>query len=182
MAEKLVRDLMLPLSAYASVSEDKTLRDALAALDKAQLGLTNDRHHHRAVLVLDRKGNVVGKLTHWAILRSLEPRLLGKDDMESLARAGLSPEFIQSMMDNMPVPADSLAGLCRSSASIRVKEAMVPARESIEADTPLNAAIRRFILTHSQSLLVTEGGKVVGILRLTDVFEEVADRIRACPS
>jgi hypothetical protein len=33
------------------------------------------------------------------------------------------------------------------------------------------------VLLHSQSLLVRSEDKVVGILRLSDVFEEVADRI-----
>ncbi len=32
--------------------------------------------------------------------------------------------------------------------------------------------------SRAQSLLVTRGGEVVGILRLSDVFEEVADMIR----
>jgi hypothetical protein len=33
---------------------------------------------------------------------------------------------------------------------------------------------------HHQSLLVTEGSSVVGVLRLTDVYEFVADAILAC--
>jgi predicted transcriptional regulator len=33
---------------------------------------------------------------------------------------------------------------------------------------------------HHQSLMVTEGGEVVGILRLTDVFDLVADAVSKC--
>lgn len=46
--EPRVRDLLLLLSEYSTVSSEATLRDALVALSKAQMGLTDDRHHHRA--------------------------------------------------------------------------------------------------------------------------------------
>ena len=36
------------------------------------------------------------------------------------------------------------------------------------------------IMGHHQSLLVTSGERIVGILRLSDVFKEVSDRIKAC--
>ena len=99
MDSKKVRDLMHSLDEYATISDNCTIREALVALDKAQLGLTPDRHHHRAVLVLDGSGNVVGKLTHWAILRSLEPGPLQNEDLASLDRAGLSAEFVHRLID-----------------------------------------------------------------------------------
>ena len=33
---------------------------------------------------------------------------------------------------------------------------------------------------HHQSLLVTSGAKIVGILRLVDVFDEITKRIKLC--
>ena len=51
--ERPVGEVMLLLEEYATVAADATVEDALIALDKAQLGLTYDRHHHRAVLVLE---------------------------------------------------------------------------------------------------------------------------------
>ena len=175
-----VEDLMLPLSEYATISENATLRDALKALDEAQLGLTQDRHFHRAVLVLDEAGHVAGKLSHWALLRCLEPRMHFKDDLRSLDRAGLSPEFVDQIVKNLPVPQDSMEGLCHRAAHTRVRDVMVPALESISADAPLFEAVRLLVLSHAQSMIVTRGGNAVGILRLTDVFEEVANRIRNC--
>jgi CBS domain-containing protein len=178
MNTSAVRDLMLPLSGYATVSADKTVREALLALNDSQLGLSDDRHQHRAVLVLSTDGQVVGKLTHWAILRALEPGLHRKGDLDALHRAGLSPSFIDSVVRSLPVPGDSLDGLCRAAARIPVREAMVPAGESVEASTPLLEAVRMLVLNHAQSMLVRDAGPVVGILRLTDVFEALAKRIR----
>ena len=94
MEEKRVRDLMLLLNEYATIQADSSLKEALESLSQAQLCLEDGRHQHRAVLVLNENGEVVGKLSHWAVLRALEPKLLKTDDIASLARAGLTEEFI----------------------------------------------------------------------------------------
>ncbi|MCU0690640.1 MAG: CBS domain-containing protein, partial [Polyangiaceae bacterium] len=174
---KTVKDLMLSIEDYATVSEHSTIRDALAALSKSQLGLTYDRHHHRAVLVLDKEGRVIGKLTHWAILRSLQPKAFNDEDYEALSRSGLSQDFIQSVGRLVPFHG-SLTRMCQRATQVKVRDAMVPARESIDEQAPLVEAINQMVLLHMQSMLVTRDGRVVGILRMSDVFEEIADMIR----
>jgi len=178
MDTKNAGDLMLSLDEYATIASGCTIREALVALNKAQLGLTYDRHHHRAVLVLDESRTVIGKLTHWAILRSLEPELLKGEDLASLDRAGLSADFIGRLKQVTTMFRGSLNRMCRAAARVRVEDAMVPVTESISEDAPLPEAIGRFVALHAQFLLVHRRGSVVGILRLSDVFEEVADRIR----
>lgn len=62
MDDKKARDLALPLSEYATISQEATLQQALVALNKAQLGF------HRFVLsriqsmTVTRNGEVVGIL------------------------------------------------------------------------------------------------------------------------
>jgi CBS domain-containing protein len=178
MDTKTVGDVMLLLDEYATIASGCTIREALVALSKAQLGLTYDRHQHRAVLVLDESGAVIGKLSHWGILRSLEPELLRGDDLASLDRAGLSADFIGRLKHPTPMFGGSLDRMCRTAARVRVEDAMAPVTESVSKEAPLSEAIRRFVALHAQFLLVQERGKVIGVLRLSDVFEEVADRIR----
>ena len=52
----LVKDLMVPLSEYATVTEGSTLFEAVMALEKAQeeFDSNHSKYHHRAVLVLDK--------------------------------------------------------------------------------------------------------------------------------
>lgn len=178
MEEKKVSEVMLPLEEYATIPAGSTVKEALIALNKAQLGLTYDRHHHRAILVLDRSGEVLGKLTHLSILGSLEPRLLESVDIQSLDRAGLTPEFVESMQESYLLLNAGLEVLCARAAGLQVEDAMVPAVHSVDVDAPLGEAIHVAVREHVQSLLVTRAGKVVGILRTSDVFEEVADLIR----
>ncbi|MBN1654583.1 MAG: CBS domain-containing protein [Deltaproteobacteria bacterium] len=177
MEEKRVKEVMLSIDEYASVSSEATIREALLQLHKAQLELLPERHHYRAVLVFDQAGNVIGKLTQWAILRSLEPTFFTNSDCETVARSGLSQEFIKSLQKSFSLFRGNLSQMCAEAAKIKVKDAMVPARESVDEETPLTEAIHQMVLGHWQSILVTREGKVSGIVRLSDVFEEVANLI-----
>lgn len=178
MAEICVKDLMLLIEEYATVDSEATIREALVSLSKAQMGLTNDRHHHRALLVLNRNRQIVGKLSHWAILRSLEPRLVHEEELTALAHQGLDQSILDTLASSPFLFQGSLERLCQAAARIKVKDAMIPVGESIDENTPLTTAIHQFVMRHSQSMPVTRDGRVIGLLRLSDVFEEVADRIR----
>lgn len=178
MDEMKVKEVMLPLSEYATVSGERTIQDALRALDKAQLGLTNDRHHHRAVLVLDKKKRVIGKLSHWAILRRLETHLLGSVKPSLLAEGSLTSGDLGRLEEDLAGFSTGLSALCKRAAKIKAKDAMVPISESIDENEPLGVAIHQLVVSHAQSLLVTRDCVTIGILRLSDVFKVVADKIR----
>ena len=173
----VVADVMLSMDDYATVPAEATMREALLALEAAQPGPESGLHRHRAVLALGPDGSVVGKLSWWAILRALEPRL-DPIVLERLCRAGLSGPMLESLEQDLARVQASLAALCRTAGRVRVADAMVPVRESIAADAPLIEAVHTFVAGHQQSLLVTREGSVVGILRLADVFEAVAALIR----
>jgi len=178
MTDKTVRDVMLALDEYTTIDSECTVREALVALNKVQLGLTYDRHHHRALLVLGAGGEVVGKLTHWAILRALEWDPVGANGVRSLERAGMDERFIDTLRRRMRRCGGSLTAMCRAAGSVRVRDAMLPTGESIAEETPLRTAIERMVAERCQSLIVADQHQVTGILRLSDVFEEVADLIR----
>ena len=52
--------------------------------------------------------------------------------------------------------------------------------EYVTEDTTLEVAIHQLIVGRHQSLLVTRNRDIVGILRLTDVFREIAIKVAAC--
>ena len=177
MEEKTVRDIMLPLDEYAVVSSDSSLVEALAALEEAQRGLAEGRYKHRAILVRDKAGVVVGKLTHWSILRALEPGHLAGPDVASLTRAGLNPELIATLGERLSKLGGGLTRMCRHAAHVTAGEAMAPLGDSIPDDTLLSEAIHQVVQRHQQSALVTRAGRVVGVLRMADLFQELAEQI-----
>jgi len=59
MKKKPVKELMVPLAKYATVSQEATLFEAVMALEKAQEKFDQSRYRHRAVLIYDKNGNIV---------------------------------------------------------------------------------------------------------------------------
>ena len=179
-----VKDLMVPLEEYATVPEEATLYDAVTALEKAQGSLDRTMHKylHRAVLVLDRDHNVVGKISQLDVLKALEPKYRAMGDTRSLSLAGFSPEFLKTMMDQQRLWSGSLREICSKAGDISVKDFMyTPTKgEYIDEDAPLEEAMHMLVMGNHHSLLVTSGGKIVGILRLTDVFAAIYDLIETC--
>ena len=52
--------------------------------------------------------------------------------------------------------------------------------EYVNEDATLDVAIHRLVMGHHQSLLVTRGKKIVGIIKLTDIFAEIFQTMKAC--
>ncbi len=182
MKSKLIRDLMVPLSDYVTVSDDATLGEAIAALKASQAGFDPGKHPHRAILILDRQSNVVGKISLLTILRALEPKY---DEMLSDKgpwHLGFTRKFQKAMFESLRLWQDPLEQVCKKAAGIRVKTFMAAPLENemIEIEAPLGEAVHQMVIGYHQSLLVTDARRVVGILRLVDVFQAVADIVMEC--
>jgi CBS domain containing-hemolysin-like protein len=177
-----VKDLMVPNSEYICVSEDATLYEAVVALETAQAKNTSSGHPHRAVLICDKADNVVGKMGYLDLLRSLEPRYSEISDLKKVSGFGLTAEFMRSMMQEYELWKAPLDDLCRKAVNVRLGTIVAAPLEGefIDQDASLDKAVHQLIMGHHQSLLVTAKGRIVGVLRLTDVFKEVTDRIKAC--
>jgi len=179
-----VKDLMVPLDEYATVLEDATLYDAVVALEKAQEALDRTRYLylHRAILVFDKNKNIVGKIGQLDVLRALEPKYREMWDQPSITRFGFSQKFLQSLREQFSLLDRPFDDICRKAAQIKVKTFMHTPTEGeyIEEDATLDVAIHRLVMGHHQSLLVTRDNKIVGVLRLTDVFAEVFQTMKTC--
>ena len=182
MKSKLVKELMVPLSEYATISRDASLLEAILELEKAQEEFNKSRYVHRAVLVYDEAGKIVGKLSQIDIIRGLEPKYEEVGDLKHRSFSAFSPAFFKAMYDHLQPWQKPLRDLCRTTASRRVKEVMhMPTKdEFVKADATLDEAIHRLILGSHQSLIVTQGEEIVGILRLTDVFQEITNVAKTC--
>lgn len=179
-----VEELMVPLDEYPAVSEDATLFDAVMALEKAQEEFDRMPYQylHRAILVFDKNKRIVGKISQLDVLRSLEPKYGEMGDMRAFSRAGFSPDFIKSMLERFSLCDRSLSNMCGTAAKSKIKDFMYTPTggEYVEEETLLCEAIHQLVMGHHQSLLVTRGGEIVGILRLTDVFKKVFQVMKTC--
>ena len=174
-----VKDLMLSLSEYAVVDEDATVLDALVALDAAQAHLTPGRQPHRAILVRTRQGAIVGKLHYFAFLRALvsERKVAGERDL--LERAGVGDDLRDASVRMLDLLTGDLVNVCERARRVAVRDVCTPASQSISEDASLFDAIAEFLAHQTLSLLVRRGTTTVGILRLSDLFDELARQIKA---
>jgi CBS domain-containing protein len=179
-----VKELMVPLSGYATVSQDASLGDAVKALKLAQKEFDQTRDRHRAILVTDENNKVVGKLSQLDVIRSLEPKYLKFDDKKELSRFGLSKDYMDAILKEHHLWEEPLDNICEKASKIIVKTIMYAPTEGeyVKEEATLEEAIHQLVMGRHQSLLVTRGKDIVGILRLTDVFREIANRISACNS
>lgn len=177
-----VKDIMVPLSAYATVAEDATLNEAVAALKASRDAFDQGKYRHRAILILDAAGKVVGKVSLLAILRGLEPKYDQMLSDRGAMHVGFTMEFQRSMIEQLKLWTEPLEDLCQKAARVKVKSFMsAPSnRELISPEATLNEAIHQFVMGHHQSLLVKSDDTVVGVLRLTDVYDIVAQAVAEC--
>ena len=183
MKDKIVKDLMVPLSDYATVSENDTLFEAVLALEKTQETFDPSKHCHRAILVIDKIDQVVGKINQWDLLKALEPKYQEMGDLEKISRTGFSPQFLKSMLDQHGLWAQPLIDICKVAAKKKVKGIMsTPTKsEYINEDASMGEAVHQLVVGHLLSLLVVDkDNKMVGVLRLIDVFEEALQTMKAC--
>jgi len=176
-----IEDLMVPLSEYATVTVGATLHEAILALEKAQEELDQTKYRHRAILVLDKTGTVVGKISQHAALKALEPQYL-KMTSSSSAHYGFSLTFLKDLQEQYSLLDGALENICQKAAKMKVEDFMTKLTEGefIDLGASLDQAIHLLVMGHHQSLLVEKERKVVGILRLTDVFASVFHMLRTC--
>jgi hypothetical protein len=180
MENPKIDELMVPLKEYAQVSGEATLQEALKALDTVRDKVDWRKFKHRAVLVTDEAGRIVGKVRPVEVMANLDPGYRKLGDPNKAAGENLSLVALKSMIDKHGLWRNSLAEACRQAAFKPVKEIMYrfTDAEFIPINTPIEEAVHNMIVGRRLSLLVTRGGEVTGVLRLTDVFTEVGGMIR----
>lgn len=178
----LVKDIMVPLSGYAKVNMDATLGEAVKALHQAQEKFDKTKYRHRAILISDANNKIVGKLSQLDVIRALEPKYLKFDNPQTITRFGYTQDYLDYTLKEHQLWDSPLEEICRKAATLIVKDFMytITEGEYVSENASINEAMHQIVMGHHQSLLVTRGEDIVGVLRLTDVFREISTRIRAC--
>lgn len=172
-----VKDIMLSLSAYAVVEEDATLLEALQVLQESVAKLPSDRQPHRAVLVKNRRGEIIGKVHYFAFLRALVPDRRPMGSLAVMDRAGLGDDLRESSMRMLDLLTGDLVDICERARTVKVRDFYTSATVSIQEDAPLSDAMAMFLSHQTLSILVRRREETVGILRLSDLFDELSRQI-----
>jgi CBS-domain-containing membrane protein len=177
-----VKELMVPLSEYATVPEGSTLFDAVLALEKAQEEFDHTKYKHRGVLILDKDKRVIGKLGQLDVLRALKPKDDNPVENNELRQFGFSSNFIHKLRKQRRTSTAPLKDLCSKASKLRVEDFMQTPSEGefIEHEATLEMAVMQLVTGHHISLLVTRDKEIIGILRMTDAFAAVFHTMKEC--
>ena len=158
---KTAEELMIRLEDYPHIPYWFTLRQVTAIVREATVRV-DGRFEPRAVLVFDEKYQLMGILTLRDIITGLEPKFLQE--------AGLI-----KMDPSLTVLIGDFFGPKMKEQSQRaVSEVMSPIKITVNAEDPITKPLYLMIKEHIGLVPVMQGGRVVGILRFSDLFGEIS--------
>ena len=152
--EKRVKDLVIPLTDYPHMPYWGTLKEAIVQLNVVY------ETGHSTVLVFDEAYEFVGILLQRDILKGLEPK------------------FARHLKEEIPVSWDDLL---KSESQTRltrpVKEFMSGVAATVDAKNSILQASHIMLREDAYLLPVMKGSKVIGIVRMDDLFHEITNAV-----
>lgn len=172
---KIAADLMLPLSGYPHVPQSLPIREALLALGASSVV---SAHGHlvipRYLIVLDEAKGLVGVVNRRALLRGLIPHYTSLKKAQSVT--GVLP-YAEAMTGSGLIWNSLFSPSAIAAAEKPVESVMVPTLVSVSYDATLDAVVGA-MLEHDVDLIpVTSKDRAVGVIMMTDVFENVAEYV-----
>ena len=163
-SEKKVKELMIPLEDYPHIPYWFTLRQAMAIVREATVKFEG-QFEPRAVLVFDEKYQLMGILTLRDIIVGLEPKFLQETGLIK-------------MDPSLTVLLGDFCGPKMTEQSQRpVSEVMSPIKATVNAAEVITKPLYLMIKENLGLLPVMQGGKVAGMLRLSDLFGEISKMV-----
>ena len=163
----VVKDLIVPLDAFPHLKSDEPVHSAVGQLFSHTIN-GSGKLLYDELLVVNSQNQYVGRLTIRGILTCYFPSLF--DGGQKGVFSGKQEKF----SDLAILLEDSFQGECKRQGALPVSQFMTPPLKSIKADThPLHAA--EVMMIENQSCLpVVEGTAVIGVVRLIDLFKNLA--------
>lgn len=154
MRERKVREIMT--SQVVTARPDMTLRELAQLLLRAGFG---------GVPVVDRDGRPIGVVSKSDII----------DRVHNQSEAyGLEKLFYRTAFDPSRATA-SLSLDAEDLSDVTVERIMTPLVLSVTVDTPVSLAARMMAFERVHRVIVTDGGRMVGILTTMDIVRAVGE-------
>jgi len=165
MNGKLVKEILVPISDYPNIRDGASVKDAFLLLkNNFEKG-----KGYRSILVVDEKNQLKGLVAMRDLIQAVEPRFLKASKPD--AYQGLSPEYPALSL----IWQELFSEECKEEAKKAVKEVMAPVQATVTLEDPIAKAAYLLIMTNSHILPILDKDKVIGVVRLVDVFKEITD-------
>jgi CBS-domain-containing membrane protein len=164
--EKKVRELMIPLTDYPHIPYWFTIKQAIALVKKASLGLEG-KLEPATLLVFDEKYQLMGSLTMKDLIRGIEKKFIRSDAW--VPHDWGTAIFFEGLFTEG----------CKEEAEKSVKEVMTPTKTTVKGEDSIIKAIFMMMEEDLSLLPVLDQGKIAGVIRLNEIFNEIAKLVLA---
>ena len=167
---------MIPLSGFPCMKESGTVQEAIQQLRSfCPIGSTGPCGFSE-LMVVDDKGGLIGRVTQQGILRVLFSTLLDTVDIKNFE--GKTAEYSDlSTLLNGVLMKEGVNHLNASLTKVIEKGVRV-----LPASTDLIHAMSVMVICKETVLPVEENGKLVGVVKLAEVFGALGDKLIAMNS
>jgi len=168
-----VKDVMVQITEYPHIPYWMSVRDAIAMVHSAYEE-TSGLGEARMVLVFDEKYQLQGILTLKNLLMGIEPKFMRKGQATKFQ--GLTDEDYVSLAALME---GTFSKKCKEEAAKPVKEIMTPIRATVNVNDSVDKAAFIMLQSNVSLVPVMDGNDVKGVLRMSDVFNELTKAVIA---
>ncbi len=167
----VVRDVMIPLSEHPHVPYWLTVRQAMVVLREIALEQERGRYYEPTLLVFDEQYNLLGVVRRRHLLAAVEPRLT---DPKAFDVEG-APGEKACLRDSEGGAAHCLddCRTYRDGFNLQVSEVMTPIRAVAGPEDCIVKAFHTMVRVDVAMLPVMAGEQVLGVVRWTDLFNEI---------
>jgi CBS domain-containing protein len=182
-AEKKVKDIMSPVEEYDRIDVDAPLCEALQHLRKYDAQVTSGakKRCHKTLLVTDKAGMVIGKLSFYDFIKGLVPEPAKEVKHSRKFYSILSSrtlevsEEIGEMQKQFKWLHSTFLDLVKQETQKKVKDVMSPLDRLLVENDSINKAIFIMFKENVRQPAVTKGDEVVGIVNLMTIFPELLE-------
>lgn len=175
-ANQTVRDIMLPLTAFPCMKESGTVQEAIQQLRSfCPLGSSGPCGFSE-LMVVDDQGRLVGRVTQQGILRVLFSTLLDPVDIKAYSGKTIEYSDLTTLLNGVML-REGVNHLNASLAHVIEKGIRM-----LPAASDLIHAMSVMVICRETVLPVEENGKLVGVVKLAEVFGALGDKLIAMNS
>ncbi|MDH5472679.1 MAG: CBS domain-containing protein [Gammaproteobacteria bacterium] len=171
-----VKDIYVKIGDYPNISEDIPIGNAFHMMHN----VLGDAHKYRSILVLDSGKRLKGYLSLRDLIRAVGPDYLHKKRPDVKGHqpfdfVGLNQDL--SALSLLWQEGFSVEQL-QSEAKKPVSEYMTLIEDQVKLDDPVAKALYLMLVKDILMIPVVEDGIVVGVIRLVDLFECLAENVK----
>jgi len=173
IANQTVKDIMLPLSAFPCMKENGTVQEAIVQLRSFCPIGSSGPCGFSELMVIDDKGGLVGRVTQQGILRVLFSTLLDPVEVKVYEGKTVAFDDLATLLNGVMLK-EGVNHLNSSLTKVIEKGVRV-----LPVSTDLIHAMSAMVICKETVLPVEENGKLVGVVKLAEVFAALGDKLIA---